>query len=566
MIEYSIKIKNYKCFGEEPQGFDAIYPINLIIGRNNSGKSALIDLIENMCRNKFDIGKYPHKGERPEAIYKVILDADELKKVFREGWTGGPISGDHWQFGQRLVGRKITFSLDTKQNRKIIDTSDFNDIIPADNFSRFRNEFETLVKNNPLLFSKKEFIRLRAERDITPEEGEIAFTEKGNGATTLIKSFITKASLPSDLVEISMLEELNNIVHPDLHFSNILVQEIDSGEWEIFLEERNKGRIALSQSGSGLKTLLLVLVIVLLKPVQTHDSPKDFVFAFEELENNLHPGIQRNLLYFLRDIALEEDTNIFITTHSNVVIDMFSNDPEAQIIHIKHDGDMASASQVQAYIHKKDVLDDLDLRASDLLQSNGIIWVEGPSDRIYINKWIELFSDSTLMEGKNYQCMFYGGRLLSHISAINDIESDEFYELIRILLINKNSVILIDSDKRNKHVQINKTKKRIREEFKENNSLCWITKGKEIENYLPKEAISRYFNLTIENQIDPYMDFAEYLDNIQSGEGSKYKAKKALFAEKISPHIVKEDIKELLDLNEKIRKVLYYIREWNGLN
>ena len=33
------------------------------------------------------------------------------------------------------------------------------------------------------------------------------------------------------------------------------------------------------------------------------------------------------------------------------------------------------------------MLNDLDVRASDLLQSNGIIWVEGPSDRIYIKRW-----------------------------------------------------------------------------------------------------------------------------------------------------------------------------------
>ena len=33
-----------------------------------------------------------------------------------------------------------------------------------------------------------------------------------------------------------------------------------------------------------------------------------------------------------------------------------------------------------------DVLDDLGAKASDIFQSNGIIWVEGPSDRIYIKK------------------------------------------------------------------------------------------------------------------------------------------------------------------------------------
>lgn len=44
-----VKVAHYKSFGEEPQGFDEILPINLIIGRNNSGKSALIDVISASC-------------------------------------------------------------------------------------------------------------------------------------------------------------------------------------------------------------------------------------------------------------------------------------------------------------------------------------------------------------------------------------------------------------------------------------------------------------------------------------------------------------------------------------
>jgi len=35
--QLSIKVKNFKCFGEQWTGFDKILPINLIIGRNSSG-------------------------------------------------------------------------------------------------------------------------------------------------------------------------------------------------------------------------------------------------------------------------------------------------------------------------------------------------------------------------------------------------------------------------------------------------------------------------------------------------------------------------------------------------
>lgn len=43
----SIKIKNYKCFMADNgyQGFDDIKPINIIIGKNNSGESKLLEAL-----------------------------------------------------------------------------------------------------------------------------------------------------------------------------------------------------------------------------------------------------------------------------------------------------------------------------------------------------------------------------------------------------------------------------------------------------------------------------------------------------------------------------------------
>ena len=36
IIDEKIIVKNYKCFDETGGGFDKIYPINVIIGKNNS--------------------------------------------------------------------------------------------------------------------------------------------------------------------------------------------------------------------------------------------------------------------------------------------------------------------------------------------------------------------------------------------------------------------------------------------------------------------------------------------------------------------------------------------------
>ena len=47
-----IYFKGYSCFKKEWAGFDTIKPINVIIGRNNSGKSHLLDLVEALCKDE----------------------------------------------------------------------------------------------------------------------------------------------------------------------------------------------------------------------------------------------------------------------------------------------------------------------------------------------------------------------------------------------------------------------------------------------------------------------------------------------------------------------------------
>lgn len=54
MINLSVKVSKYKCFQDIPSGFECIKHMNLVIGRNNSGKSSLLDLIEHICRNTPD--------------------------------------------------------------------------------------------------------------------------------------------------------------------------------------------------------------------------------------------------------------------------------------------------------------------------------------------------------------------------------------------------------------------------------------------------------------------------------------------------------------------------------
>ena len=104
----SLNIRNYKIFGPEWAGFDKIYQFNVIVGRNNSGKSALLDILQVATSPNSISAAHWHKKTQSELVVTSGLTEACLKRAFPQGTSGGQITGDHWQsVGCYLVGTPI---------------------------------------------------------------------------------------------------------------------------------------------------------------------------------------------------------------------------------------------------------------------------------------------------------------------------------------------------------------------------------------------------------------------------------------------------------------------------
>jgi len=212
----SLNCRNFKCFSDKSAGFDRIKPINLIIGRNNSGKTTLLDLVEHATCQLEDIDNRGHKGRAPEAFVswqltkELIERLPEKKRSSLGGFSARDMATRYW-FNQEVTGtipkQGKTFSS--------VEATPLHALDPPE------QEQLNIVKRsicsscpNPL-HGVYTFRRIAADRDITPEvrTDPLNIQANGSGVTNAIVRYLIDVSLNRDFaVEDLLLDGLNNIL------------------------------------------------------------------------------------------------------------------------------------------------------------------------------------------------------------------------------------------------------------------------------------------------------------------------------------------------------------------
>lgn len=579
-------IGGYRCFTSDQQALVGPFgKVHLITGQNNSGKSALANIAYHVLPSlrrggAINWDKRPFiDRDLPQGVPQTSNTNITLSLCFsRDSLLSG--IGDK-QYRDRPAKNVLEKALSSNLASREEEGACWLDFdIPA--------EFKA-TNQKRLTLSEQFAEKLSEECGTNFSDASLAIASQGSGSPTDNLSRIVRELIPWDsippVIKVGAIRYVTDDAEPDNHvvsggeglikelrrlrMPNVGEQFVNQKKWArferfvrdilndpeaeintdadataILVKSGTPGFLELSDLGTGIEELVIIAAVV-----ACNDNK---LIIVEEPEIHLHPTLQSKLIrHFLDD---ENGNRFLITTHSPSII----NTPGVTITQVTNIGGKSTASQVRGIVDARNVLDDIGAKPSDLLQSNYVIWVEGPSDRIYVNYWLSVVAPD-LSEGTHYSVMMYGGRLLNSCSA--DIPGDDD-DLIALFRVNTHFCVLMDSDREKKRARLNSTKLRIKKECEASGNFSWVTDGRTIENYVPAEVLRCALDALYPNKTYDWELGEEYICPLSGKfKGKTYRPDKIRVARKVAElgHELSPELQKYLN------KLTKMIREANGM-
>ncbi|MDT9717922.1 AAA family ATPase [Paenibacillus sp. ClWae2A] len=493
-----ISLRGYRSYSnDEGVNLTQFRRMNFFIGPNNVGKSNLVRFIKHLRTrslfNSIDIDPENNAWDQTNPFFYAEFD----------------FQGESHEDEKKIYIQHM-------QNEHLILEG-----IPQSEFGDFMSNHVRIFSDNRGLGSNNSVGYFQPMMDGKPITGQIAqgavenykwYTyykaQMSEHLSILLNEKVElsiKLSLKNKKIEDLDSDEIREIIesrikHERLFYNTYSVFEPENAEFIVMLI-RNGSKKEFSLNDLGLGVFQFVTI---LSALYTNVPEHRQNIIFEEIELNMHTQALTLLMRILEEEYAFKNFRYFFLTHSTSILDLISKEWSVHAFYRSDDGSTA-ARLCTKRLDTHRLLDEMGVKPSQLLMSNFVIWVEGPSDKIYLNKWIELKGNERkkkYIEGKHYSFVYYGGALLSHYGILlaDDLSEDDRHAdtLIDIMNISRYSAIICDSDLGEERQELKNRVEQIQARLNEKTELQshvfqWITAGREIENYVPKPIFEDVF-------------------------------------------------------------------------
>ena len=302
-----IKFKNLGPIESGEIDFNDLKGINLIIGKNNTGKTYLSNFIYTVLRNI-----------RIERMLKI----DDLNKKIR---SMGKREGDN--FSDELRETDLPFVFHTNKNR--FENTKINiEFDEKDKFTENEKYFlENIEINNVCCFPAERSGAILFYNQLLENRNNILRQLELSQDINLLKN-ISRYSEPVNeyIIRLNKLEEYENKEETEIYrnlVKNIDIQNIIEGEIiiksnQIIYKNENDLELNMGLVSSTVKTLAGFFLYL------KYQAQKGDIVFIDEIELNLHPENQRKLVKLINYLS-KQGIKFIISTHSPIITEEIDN-------------------------------------------------------------------------------------------------------------------------------------------------------------------------------------------------------------------------------------------------
>ncbi len=352
----SIRLSNFLSFGNDSEEI-LLNPLNIVIGTNGSGKSNFLEAFDLLRCAPSDITKpiregggvsdWLYKGDNKQgnaAIDVVVKNSlpnpkhNELRYAIEFNAVGQQFE----IVDEKIVSKQPGYGetspyifYDYVNGRPTLNILD-----DVNGYKTRKLQREDIDITQSILVQKRDAIHYPEITQLAQDFSKIKMYREWNFGRYTPARLPQKADLPNNYLEpdCGNLGLVLNQIRMDPPSKNKLLKELgifyaDVEGYEInivsntvqivFHEQGLKSSVPATRLSDGTLRYLCLLAIL------CHPSPPPLI-CIEEPELGLHPDVLPNLAKLLKDAS--ERSQIVVTTHSEMLVDAFTDNPEAILI------------------------------------------------------------------------------------------------------------------------------------------------------------------------------------------------------------------------------------------